>query len=546
MCLAICDALQPNVIWEELKFDKICGSNLIEEDFFSLLFNLRQGKPLAFQEGFDVIIGNPPFESGLSESGTKINREVQNQEEGRGALPDKQSAYLFLEQIFSILHSNGRVCLIQPSGILYNRNTQNFRAHLFGKHEVNSVLDFVSIRKLYEGADSKTVAILAQYNKPPDEHRITHLTFRRTISVKEHICFEIDHYDRQYVFQKQIEKYPDIWRYNLLGGGRLFDISQRFQNTRNLSEYINQKGWDYGEGFIIGKKNEQGQRKPAPFLTGKPFLPTNAFTDKGINEGQISEIKETLFHTAYTENRYSSPIVLIKKKDSLPIVFWDKGFIAYKHRIIGISAPNDQVAELREIYNTISRNHDIYRLFCVLNGTSLVGHATTFLKDDIDRVPYPEDLNELSLSFWEEALCEDTLKFFTDYIRLGQNSELLTQAANTDDLLNYSKMFVQMLGSIYDNLKAAVPIFSNGLTCQPFYFGEPPDLSWIYEQPEYGLREIIYDDKYHANLRTIRILRIYSDNFLLLIKPDRLRYWIQSTAIRDADETIIDLRRQGY
>jgi hypothetical protein len=33
---------------------------------------------------------------------------------------------------------------------------------------------------------------------------------------------------------------------------------------------------------------------------------------------------------------------------------------------------------------------------------------------------------------------------------------------------------------------------------------------------------------------------------MLIIKPDRLRFWIKSTAIRDADETIIALRKQGY
>jgi hypothetical protein len=168
------------------------------------------------------------------------------------------------------------------------------------------------------------------------------------------------------------------------------------------------------------------------------------------------------------------------------------------------------------------------------------------LKDDIDNLPYPEDLNELSFSFWEKALCEDILKYMTDYIRLGQNSKLLAIPAKIDDLKAYSGMFTRMLKSVYSNLKVSDPIFLNGLTCQPFYFGEPPDFSWLTKQPQNELRKLIYDDKNHAHLRTVRILRLYSENFLLLIKPDRLRYWIRSTAVRDADETIIDLRQQGY
>jgi hypothetical protein len=107
-------------------------------------------------------------------------------------------------------------------------------------------------------------------------------------------------------------------------------------------------------------------------------------------------------------------------------------------------------------------------------------------------------------------------------------------------------MFIHLLGSIYDNLKATDPIFLNGLICQPFYFGERPNLAWLDEQNEDELRKLIYDDDKHVYLRTVRVLRFYSENVLLIIKPDRLRYWIRSTAIRDADETLADLWQQGY
>jgi hypothetical protein len=42
------------------------------------------------------------------------------------------------------------------------------------------------------------------------------------------------------------------------------------------------------------------------------------------------------------------------------------------------------------------------------------------------------------------------------------------------------------------------------------------------------------------------VLRYYDQNVVLVVKPDRLRYWIRSTAIRDADETLLDLKKQGF
>jgi len=540
LCLAVCDALQPDVIWSDLKFDPLRKSNLFEADFFHVLIESQQGESIVFEGGFDVIIGNPPFESKLSTAGKEVNKIAQQQDGNRGKLPDKQTAYLFLEQALNLLRPNGKICLIQPSGLLYNRKTENFRNAIARKCRIKTIFDFTSIRKLYE-ADPKTVAIFAEAGIPKENHWIAHWTFRRTVSVNERICFELDHYDRHRVTQKQAETDFFVWRANLLGGGRLLDISQRLRSMRTLAEYVEQNGWDYGEGFIAGTGN-----KPAPFLTDEPFLPTRAFTDSGIDETKIETVTDTLFESPRSEDRFTPPLILIKENESLPVVFWNKGFIAYRDKIVGIHALKSQVSALRNFYKFFLSNHDICRFCCTLNGTqSLVGKSTAILKQDVDLLPYPEDPEDLSFSFWEEALCEDVIKYMTSYVRLGQNSELLKTAADINDLREYAGMFIRMLGSVYDNLQASDPVFLNGLTCQPFYFGERPNLNWLTEQPEDELRKLIYSEN-HEHLRTVRLLRLYSENVLLLVKPDRLRYWIRSTAIRDADETLLDLRRQGY
>ena len=541
LSLALCDALQPEVIWRDLKFDRLREANLFETDFFQLL----QNAPTMFKGKFDVVIGNPPFESKLSAAGIEVDKAAQQQDKNRGALPDQQTAYLFLEQAFNLLASGGRVCLIQPSGLIYNRNAQAFRTTLLEKHRVDTILDFTSIRNLYE-ADPKTIAVFAHVEAPPDKHLIEHWTFRRTASVHERLGFELDHYDRHRILQQEAETDPYVWRANLLGGGRLLHVSQWLRRFSTLEKYLEKKkqeGWDYGEGFIVGRSGKSS----ATFLTGKPTLPTEAFSASGIDESKITLLQDTEFVSPRKEERYTPPLVLIKELGSLPVAFWDKGFLSYRHRIVGIHAPPSQVHELRALYDSLLGNHITYQFCCALHSTELlVDKATTIRKQDIDILPYPENRRDLRLAFWEEALCEDVLQLMTEYIRLGQNSVLLKAAAGIDDLRKYSGLFVRMLGTIYRNLKAAEPVFLDGLICQPFYFGERPKLGWLEEQNAEELRKLIYDDRKHARLRTIRLLRFYSENVALLVKPDRLRYWIRSTAIRDADETLVDLWRQGY
>ena len=106
-------------------------TNLVTDDFFAVIYSSNENKSTIVKDDFDVVIGNPPFESKLSQDGLKVNQEAQQQNKQRGMLPDKQSAYLFFEQALNILAQGGRVCIIQPSGLLYNRKAEKFPTALF-------------------------------------------------------------------------------------------------------------------------------------------------------------------------------------------------------------------------------------------------------------------------------------------------------------------------------------------------------------------------------------------------------------------------------
>src|SRR5258708_21963418 len=302
LALAICDALQPNVIWEELRFDKLVGSNFLVGDFFEHLPRLA---PKSDADGFTLLIGNPPFISKFSEAAQALN----NRNGDRVAVPDKQMAYLVAEQASTLLKRHGRMCLIQHSGFLYNENARPFQKQLIATNQVDAILDFTSIRKLYDGADPKTVAIIIKKRVAGPSHQIRHLTFRRTFSVQERIGFELDHYDRHAVPQQTAESYPWIWRANLLGGGRLLQVAQRIACMPTLQEFVERKNWDYGEGYIAAST---GKREAAPWLTGEPLLPTRAFTKEGIDESRIIVVEAKRFRSAYTPARYSGPIVMLK------------------------------------------------------------------------------------------------------------------------------------------------------------------------------------------------------------------------------------------
>lgn len=143
---------------------------------------------------------------------------------------------------------------------------------------------------------------------------------------------------------------------------------------------------------------------------------------------------------------------MIRELDSLPCVFRRRGFLAYKANIVGISAPLSGEEELRRFYDKFSEYRNVLRPLCLLLGSqALLGKSTVPMKRDFDALPWPENENDLKLSFWENALCDDIIDYFAEYVRRGQNSHLLREAVLPAQLKKYSDLFVKMLGSVYSN-----------------------------------------------------------------------------------------------
>ena len=527
--LALCDALKPDVIWRELRFDRLSDENITTRDFFS-------GQP----RRVDVVVGNPPFAS-LSPAAEAYERAARG---SRGTLPDKQIAYLFLEHSLQHLTPRGRACLLQPHGLIYNRNVAPFRAHLLRSHTIDEVLDFASIRGLYEGADPKTVAIVGRPMPPTDDGATVHMVLRRTTAAQQQVALEIDHYDRHRCPQGKIAE--GWWRANLLGGGRLGSIADRFAQMQSLADFVGkQEGWSYGEGYIAANGSER-----APFLTGQRFLPTSALTEGGIEHGALELVEETRFLRPRRASLYEAPLVVIREHASLPMDFVPDGHLAFRHTIVGIAAPVADRERLWGVYQRLLKRRRQYQFLCMLRGSrALLTRATAIGKSDIDDLPFPDDEAELELSVWETILEDDVLDYMTEYVRLGQDSEVMSRAASDREVAAYAATFKQMLGTVYPNLEVAGCARLGSVSCQAFRFvsldGGAPEMGSPETSLVQKLRDILVSRK-ASQLSTVRILRYYDENMLIIAKPDRLRYWLRSTAIRDADETLVDLIAQGY
>lgn len=538
LCLALCDALEPEEIRSSIKlFPRLDGKTILHKCFFEAKEQgLITGK-------VGVIVGNPPFTSSLSTAGSE--RSYERYKKTIGALPDKQLAYLFLHEAMELVTEGGILCMLQQYNFLYNQQSLSFRRDFIDTWDVREILDFISVRGLFQkgGADTKIVVVVAEASKPPSERQILHATFRRSGRADAEQGFDIDYYDMHWLPRQLALENDAVWRANLLGGGRSLSLVDRLGQLRTLKSYAKEQGWDFGEGFIEG---QTVRRQEAAHITGMPYLPSTALTADGIDASQIGTKMTKYFRSPYTKSRYSVPMMLVRAHMDLDHCLWTQSYLTYSQRIIGFCAPSADLPKLEKVNQWIVANKRPLQAYVALISPGLfIQKATALQADDIFSLPYPEDC-ELDLSANEEILAEDIVTYYRDLVRLGEDSSAMLRAVPST-FVDFNSVFLKQINTIYREkpLVALEPYQWPGVVCQPYCFGES-SIDWSGADGLKDKLNALLHEQGNSTVHVTRISRLYDGNHVFLIKPDRMRYWLRSVALRDADETLADLRMQGF
>ena len=536
LCLALCDALEPEEIRATVKlFPLMDGKNLHRGCFFE---TLEAG---AIKAPVGVVVGNPPFTSTLNTPTAKAAYDRYATE--HGTLPDKQLAYLFLHESLKMLTPGGICCQLQQYNLIYNQQSKPFRQNLIRSWDLREILDFISVRGLFQkgGADTKVLVVVAEATEPPVNRQILHATFRRTGRTEAEQGFDLDYYDLHWLPRDLVLSNDGVWRSNLLGGGRVLGFVDRLKKFRTLGQYAHGQEWDYGEGFIEGS---QGISRPAKHIIGEDLLPSEALSAAGIDVGAIIEAPPKPIEGPRSERRFSPPLLLVREQMDLPHAIWTKSYLTYKNQLVGFAAPKSDLPQLRQVDDWLKRMSRPLQAFVSTVSVKLFTQkATTLSGVDIFDLPYPGNL-DLHLSANENLLIDDIVDYYRDLIRLGEDSNAMKQKG-TDALPGFAETFCKQINGIYKNLKPLKAQTWPGIICQPFVFGKG-EVDWSDTE---GLKEklngLLHEQK-NSSLNVTRIARIYDGHFIFLLKPDRLRYWLRSVALRDADEILADLRVQGF
>lgn len=538
LCLALCDALEPMEIRASVKLFPPLMEKTIHTGCF---FEAREKQTVKEQVG--VIVGNPPFASKLDTNGAQ--RAYQRYQQEHGALPDKQIAYLFLHESMEMLAPGGVLSMLQQYNFLYNQQSVEFRRKFIERWDVREILDFISVRGLFQkgGADTKVVVVVAEAQAPLPKRQILHATFRRSGRVDAEQGFDIDYYDMHWLPRELVLKNDAVWRADSVGGGRVLDFVNRLKKLKTLGQYAEECEWDFGEGWIEGK---QGKRTAAPHITGKSWLPSKHLTQHGIEENGIKICQTQFFKSPYTAKRFTPPMLLVRSHADFYHEVWEKHYLTYTQRIVGFCGPSKDMPKLRAVSQWIERFKMPLKAY--LSATSprvFTQKSTALSKDDIVSLPF-DTSGKFQLTPHENLIAVDIVDYYCDLIRRGEKSVALKETG-VAALQAFNDVFTTRINGVYkkNKLRALEEYTWPGAICQPYVFGKGK-VDWTGADELKGKLDALLREKRGGGLNVTRIARLYDGACIYLLKPDRLRYWLRSIALRDADETLADLVEQGF
>ncbi|POY39917.1 hypothetical protein C3L50_08790 [Flavobacterium alvei] len=587
--LALCQLVPNDELWtwnDEKVFENLENENIFQEDFFDFL---SKEKYHNFHESFDLIIGNPPFfpltenkeKPEYSTITKKLKQEINF--EFSVKIPDNQLALMFLEASSVLLKPKADLCFIQKStSLLFNKGkgVKEFRNSLFNQFYVHQIIDFTLLKNyLYKSKSKTTVDDLGKpiyengklkktastavescaifYKKEKvEDYNTLHIVSRLLKNTIEGLSFEFDYYDFHELSKNQILEDDTIWRSNLLGGNRLNHLIKKLNVTNsfqtNLKDYVlNHLGIDeraYSEGFMKGTPQGKidGKNFFCDYASNKDVLFVSNF-----KENKLIKFPENFdFYYVPNEKAFLGPLMTIRENILNGKLFYltHNCDVAYDSQIVGISFAELNKKDIISFENKIKVNEKINALKTVSTCSKFfLGKSSVITKKEIDNWTIPLNSDEIQISFAEKIVMNDVLDNI--YPSWYEKKPKVNEIATIIELNEFEDIFNQSFNSIYkkeDKEQRLRKLFiGNDFYALEFYYSNESYEKQIIKNAEFEIDEIIRNN-ISRNAVVNRVLKIYGENTITLIKPKNLRYWLKSIALRDVDDVFDEMIEAGF
>jgi hypothetical protein len=590
--LAMCDEIEPKYYWTQVNFPRLRDNNLHRGDFFAL----QDERPDLCRRKFDIVVGNAPWGQATVTPDAAQWANARGWSVSYGALGP-----LFLPRAAELAASGGVVSMLQPSSLLTNSvgTAQAFRRKLLSSLKVEEVINLSALRfGLFADAVDPACIVTLRPTKP-DGELISYVCPKPTQSSFDDYRITLDPQDVHLVSPYEAADDDRVWSVFIWGGRRDLSLVRKLAGYPTLGQLKGKGVVRSREGIIRGDRQKRlkellGRRvlepagtEPLPVVLDARTLPINRDDHVDLiasTDFSAFELPQLLIKQAWTTGTGKFEAAMVRNSPDGHGVLCSQSFLSV--------SSDPQHGEILNraclVYNSIVA---VYYLL-LTSGRFASYRPEPTVKDLLSvPVPIPEsmgrggikkngknassirDLFDLTDSEW--SLVEDLFNYTLPDFKGDSQSpgRLRTTRGETDELGAYSDAFMRVLCSGFGSEKRlSATIFeepSKGYvlpvrmlvihldmakTSKPRIQREHIEPGELLKQLE-QLCSLVANGMSDAGRGTLRktFLRLYTTfdveqwgvPSVVIVKPDQVRYWTRTAALRDADDVGSDVMKWG-
>jgi type I restriction-modification system DNA methylase subunit len=596
--LAMCDEIEPKLIWpKNVRFPPLRDKTIVESDFFA---EDKKGFSTDKDNGtYDLVIGNAPW--GYKSETEKAKLWARKDVKSSWPILNRNIGPLFLCKAAALTKKNGQIIMLQPTGpILFNKSksAMKFRNKFFTQYKVEKIVNLSALRfGMFKNAVGPA-CILTMRSVRPNNDPLEYVCPKPSHTKEDQYRIIIEPYDINNVFPDEAKNIPYVWTALAWGGRRDLTLLHHLNNFDSIKTVENEKKKKF---FFNGFKRRKGADHEELDSQNLPVLEENIIWDSCPIVSDINRFpknKNLMFENLRELEIYELPLIILKETWKVDygrfkaiLVKQNKSHqnrLLYSRSFYGIHAWDKNIESSLAAF-TMALNSILAVYYFMLSGARMGNYRPSLLLKDIKEFPLPQKtevnfkiLAEMSrdaidaktqniylLKDAEWILIDDLFKYTLQDFMGGIESpgRQQTQKNGNEDVLNeYCRSFRRVLKAGFgEDKNISATIFTEGedsslpVRLVAIHLGSPEDAR-INVEPncpdlldklkELDAKYLDSEDKRKGGgIFYRRVARIYDTvkiaglkvPTIYLVKPDKVRYWTRSMALRDADEVAADI-----